>query len=154
MLAADEEGGAGRGKQSRSEKKSRKAMQKLGMKPVTGVTRVTIKKSKNVRIALKSSQARGYGRGELQGTGTLLWGEGEGGAGKGRSRNAVPACRTSYQHGWPQLAKLRRPTGAWRESVACACSSPTSTRLDPHTATFSPCAPAPVPFVTTCRFCS
>jgi hypothetical protein len=41
------EGGA-RGKQSRSEKKSRKAVQKLGMKPVPGVTRVTIKKSKNV----------------------------------------------------------------------------------------------------------
>lgn len=37
------------GKQSRSEKKSRKAMMKLGMKPVPGVTRVTIKKSKNVR---------------------------------------------------------------------------------------------------------
>lgn len=45
-----EEGGGpgGRGKQSRSEKKSRKAMQKLGMKPVPGVSRVTIKKSKNV----------------------------------------------------------------------------------------------------------
>ena len=39
----------GRGRQSRSEKKSRKAMQKLGMKPMPGVTRVTIKKSKNVR---------------------------------------------------------------------------------------------------------
>ena len=38
-----------RGKQSRSEKKSRKAIQKLGMKPVPGVMRVTIKKSKNVR---------------------------------------------------------------------------------------------------------
>jgi len=37
-------------KQSRSEKKSRKAMMKLGMKPVTGVTRVTIKRAKNVRI--------------------------------------------------------------------------------------------------------
>ena len=37
-----------RSKQSRSEKKSRKAMQKLGMKPVPGVSRVTIKKSKNV----------------------------------------------------------------------------------------------------------
>ena len=41
------EGGAG-GKQSRSEKKSRKAMQKLGMKPVSNINRVTIKKSKNV----------------------------------------------------------------------------------------------------------
>lgn len=36
-------------KQSRSEKKSRKAMLKLGMKPVTDVSRVTIKRSKNVK---------------------------------------------------------------------------------------------------------
>lgn len=35
-------------KQSRSEKKSRKAMMKLGMKPVTGVSRITIKRAKNV----------------------------------------------------------------------------------------------------------
>ncbi|KAG5083260.1 hypothetical protein JHK84_053298 [Glycine max] len=33
---------SGRSKQTRSEKKSRKAMLKLGMKPVTGVSRVTI----------------------------------------------------------------------------------------------------------------
>lgn len=45
------EDGSIRGKQSRSEKKSRKAMQKLGMKPVPGVSRVTIKKSKNVRLS-------------------------------------------------------------------------------------------------------
>lgn len=49
-----EDGGAGDGKskQSRSEKKSRKAMQKLGMKPVLGVTRVTIKKSKNILFVI------------------------------------------------------------------------------------------------------
>ncbi|KAK6926097.1 Nascent polypeptide-associated complex subunit alpha-like, UBA domain [Dillenia turbinata] len=42
-------GGAGESsKQSRSEKKSRKAMLKLGMKPVTGVSRVTIKRTKNI----------------------------------------------------------------------------------------------------------
>ncbi|KAG1362410.1 hypothetical protein COCNU_10G006290 [Cocos nucifera] len=35
-------------KQSRSEKKGRKAMLKLGMKPVTGVSRVTVKKTKNI----------------------------------------------------------------------------------------------------------
>uniref|UniRef100_A0A0E0CUC9 NAC-A/B domain-containing protein n=1 Tax=Oryza meridionalis TaxID=40149 RepID=A0A0E0CUC9_9ORYZ len=35
-------------KQSRSEKKSRKAMIKLGMKPVTGVSRITIKRAKNI----------------------------------------------------------------------------------------------------------
>ncbi|XP_009605401.1 nascent polypeptide-associated complex subunit alpha-like protein 2 [Nicotiana tabacum] len=41
-------GGSESSKQSRSEKKSRKAMLKLGMKPVTGVSRVTIKRTKNV----------------------------------------------------------------------------------------------------------
>ncbi|OWM75506.1 hypothetical protein CDL15_Pgr021670 [Punica granatum] len=38
----------GSSKQSRSEKKSRKAMLKLGMKPIPGVTRVTIKRTKNI----------------------------------------------------------------------------------------------------------
>ncbi|KAK1399388.1 nascent polypeptide-associated complex subunit alpha-like protein 2 [Heracleum sosnowskyi] len=41
-------GGSESSKQSRSEKKSRKAMLKLGMKPVTGVSRVTIKRTKNI----------------------------------------------------------------------------------------------------------
>lgn len=57
---AGEEGG--RGKQSRSEKKSRKAMQKLGMKPVPGVMRVQIRKSKNVS-AERRGQAAGGRRG-------------------------------------------------------------------------------------------
>jgi len=48
-----EEGGP-KGKQSRSEKKSRKAMQKLGMKPVPGVSRVTIKKSKNILFVIQT----------------------------------------------------------------------------------------------------
>lgn len=50
FLRAGEQGGdgSGRSKQSRSEKKSRKAMLKLGMKPIPGVSRVTVKKSKNV----------------------------------------------------------------------------------------------------------
>lgn len=47
-----EEGDAARAKQSRSEKKSRKAMQKLGMKPVPGVMRVTVKKSKNILFVI------------------------------------------------------------------------------------------------------
>mmetsp|Transcript_31803 Transcript_31803/g.36171 ORF Transcript_31803/g.36171 Transcript_31803/m.36171 type:complete len:217 (+) Transcript_31803:125-775(+) len=38
--------------QNRSEKKSRKAMQKLGMRPVQGVLRVTVKKSKNVLFVI------------------------------------------------------------------------------------------------------
>lgn len=43
---------SGRSKQSRSEKKSRKAMLKLGMKPTTGVSRVTVKKSKNILFVI------------------------------------------------------------------------------------------------------
>lgn len=42
------QGGTEGSKQSRSEKKSRKAMLKLGLKPIDGVTRVTIKRTKNV----------------------------------------------------------------------------------------------------------
>merc|ERR1711931_35166 len=39
-------------KQSRSEKKARKAMSKLGLKPVQGVNRVTIRKSKNILFVI------------------------------------------------------------------------------------------------------
>lgn len=38
--------------QNRNEKKARKAMLKLGMKPVPGILRVTVKKSKNVLFAI------------------------------------------------------------------------------------------------------
>ncbi len=51
MCLAVGEDGERRNKQSRSEKKSRKAVQKLGMKPVPNVVRVQIKKSKNVRVS-------------------------------------------------------------------------------------------------------
>ncbi|XP_041023349.1 nascent polypeptide-associated complex subunit alpha-like protein 1 [Juglans microcarpa x Juglans regia] len=44
--------GTARSKQSRSEKKSRKAMLKLGMKPIPGVSRVTVKKSKNILFVI------------------------------------------------------------------------------------------------------
>eukprot|EP00929_Paragymnodinium_shiwhaense_P041188 TRINITY_DN213_c0_g6_i1.p1 TRINITY_DN213_c0_g6~~TRINITY_DN213_c0_g6_i1.p1 ORF type:complete len:208 (-),score=115.01 TRINITY_DN213_c0_g6_i1:22-645(-) len=46
------EGQAGPGKQNRAEKKSRKAVAKLGMKPVPGISRVTIKKSKNILFVI------------------------------------------------------------------------------------------------------
>ncbi|XP_077454752.1 uncharacterized protein nacad [Stigmatopora argus] len=41
-----------RAKQSRSEKKARKAMSKLGLKPVHGVTRITIRKSKSILFVI------------------------------------------------------------------------------------------------------
>lgn len=40
-------------KQSRSEKKARKAMTRLGLKQITGVTRVTIRKTKNILFVIK-----------------------------------------------------------------------------------------------------
>eukprot|EP01062_Namystynia_karyoxenos_P013100 TRINITY_DN1471_c0_g2_i1.p2 TRINITY_DN1471_c0_g2~~TRINITY_DN1471_c0_g2_i1.p2 ORF type:complete len:216 (+),score=111.39 TRINITY_DN1471_c0_g2_i1:85-648(+) len=55
-----------KGRQTRSEKKSRKVMQKFGLKPVTGCLRVTIKKNKNVVFVIaqpdvyKSPQANTY----------------------------------------------------------------------------------------------
>merc|ERR1712192_281803 len=45
---------SGKPKQSRSEKKSRKAMAKLGMKPVPGIIRVTVKKSKTFSSSSRS----------------------------------------------------------------------------------------------------
>jgi len=53
VSASEDEGEKGKsGKVNRSEKKSRKAMQKLGMKPVSGITRVTIKRSKNILFVI------------------------------------------------------------------------------------------------------
>jgi nascent polypeptide-associated complex subunit alpha len=40
------------GKQNRAEKKCRKAIQKLGMKPVEGIVRVTVKKQKNILFVI------------------------------------------------------------------------------------------------------
>ncbi|KAK1277552.1 hypothetical protein QJS04_geneDACA003642 [Acorus gramineus] len=56
ILIGEQGDASGRSKQSRSEKKSRKAMLKLGMKPIPGVSRVTVKKSKNAKIEDLSSQ--------------------------------------------------------------------------------------------------
>merc|ERR1712196_518741 len=53
MEDESEDAAGGKGKQSRSEKKSRKAMAKLGMKPVPGIIRVTVKKSKNILFVIK-----------------------------------------------------------------------------------------------------
>merc|ERR1712199_115101 len=53
MEDESEDAAGGKGKQSRSEKKSCKAMQKLGMKPVPGIIRVTVKKSKNILFVIK-----------------------------------------------------------------------------------------------------
>lgn len=49
-----EEQEQGKGKQSRNEKKARKAISKLGLKNITGITRVTIRKSKNILFVINN----------------------------------------------------------------------------------------------------
>jgi len=51
-FAALQEEPVSKAKQSRSEKKARKAMSRLGLKVVSGVTRVTIRKSKNILFVI------------------------------------------------------------------------------------------------------
>merc|ERR1719229_811689 len=46
--------GQERSKQNRAEKKSRKAVSKLGMKPIPGIVRVTVKKSKNILFVISA----------------------------------------------------------------------------------------------------
>jgi len=52
LEAAGEGAGGEKGKVNRAEKKSRKAVSKLGMKPVPGIVRVTVKKSKNILFVI------------------------------------------------------------------------------------------------------
>merc|ERR1711913_234815 len=47
------EEGVSKNKQSRGEKKARKIMSKLGLKQITGVSRVTIRKSKNILFVIQ-----------------------------------------------------------------------------------------------------
>eukprot|EP01084_Bolivina_argentea_P087711 158421_1 len=50
---AGADAGAAKGaKQNRQEKKARKALQKLGVKPVAGINRVTMKKAKDVLFVI------------------------------------------------------------------------------------------------------
>ena len=49
----DDEEGDDKGKQNRSEKKSRKAVIKLGMKQIANVTRITMKKAQNILFVVR-----------------------------------------------------------------------------------------------------
>merc|ERR1740130_569294 len=53
-LEGGDDGKGEAGKQNRQEKKSRKAVAKLGMKPVPGIVRVTVKKSKNILFVIST----------------------------------------------------------------------------------------------------
>lgn len=51
-VSGAQEEAVSKAKQSRSEKKARKALSKLGLRPVTGVSRVTIRKAKNILFVI------------------------------------------------------------------------------------------------------
>jgi len=51
-----QDGDAAKGKHNRSEKKSRRMIQKLGMKQIHGMSRVTVKKSKNVLLVIHNPE--------------------------------------------------------------------------------------------------
>jgi len=51
---AGDQGGAEGHKQSRAEKKSRKALSKMGLKPVSDITRCTIRKQKNIMFVISN----------------------------------------------------------------------------------------------------
>jgi hypothetical protein len=108
MLLCTSGDDSGKAKQSRSEKKSRKAMLKLGMKPVPGVTRVTIKKSKNVRRSLFGVAATGRVRSQKPG-GTLAGDAGDAAAFRERGGAATPraprSSRGAQRRAWPPNGK-------------------------------------------------
>ncbi|KAL8135302.1 hypothetical protein AgCh_010096 [Apium graveolens] len=58
-VCAPEGGVSGRSKQSGIEEKNLKVILKLGMKPIPGVSRVTVKKSKNILFVTIRCEAAG-----------------------------------------------------------------------------------------------
>lgn len=53
---AEGEGEEGAGKHSKAEKKARKHLQKLGLKQVEGITRVTLRKGKNILMKIQAPE--------------------------------------------------------------------------------------------------
>ncbi|CDF40767.1 unnamed protein product [Chondrus crispus] len=100
MAAQGEE--EGEVKHSRAEKKSRKALQKLGLKTVSGVTRVTVKKNKNYLFVIskpevyKSPQSDTY----------IIFGEA-----KIEDLSAVAQNRAAEQFKMPDMGAVGMPAG-------------------------------------------
>ena len=86
--------------QNRNEKKARKAMLKLGMKPYPGILRVTVKKSKNVLFAINKPDVFQSSKGETY----VIFGEAKSEDQTGASQAA--AAKTTHEHhsqipSWP-----------------------------------------------------
>merc|ERR1719343_1836410 len=100
--------------QNRNEKKARKAMTKLGMKPVPGILRVTVKKSKNVLFAInkpdvfKSSNAETY----------VIFGEAKSEDQTGASQAAAAKqLRQEAAAAAPAMPEMEEPSGEADEAI-------------------------------------
>lgn len=107
--------------QNRNEKKSRKAMQKLGMRPVPGVLRVTVKKSKNVLFVIhkpdvfKSPNADTY----------VVFGEA-----KSEDSSAVSQAAAAKQFQTMPQSAAATPDAAAAAALAAAAAAGTATPVE------------------------
>ena len=112
--------GEGAGKQNRSEKKSRKAMQKLGMKAVPDIIRVTVKKSKNILFVIsrpdvfKSPSSDTY----------IIFGEAKIEDLSAQAQSAAAEqFRTPEVNSMPSAGETAAPAGDDEEAVGWGCAS-------------------------------
>lgn len=90
-------------KHSRAEKKSRKALQKLGLKTVSGVTRVTVKKNKNYLFVISKPEVYKSPNSDTY----ILFGEA-----KIEDLSAAAQNRAAEQFKMPDMGALGVPPGA------------------------------------------
>lgn len=90
-------------KHSRAEKKSRKALQKLGLKTVSGVTRVTVKKNKNYLFVISKPEVYKSPNSDTY----ILFGEA-----KIEDLSAAAQNRAAEQFKMPDMGALGVPSGA------------------------------------------
>jgi len=116
--AETDEAAARGGKQNRSEKKARKAMQKLGMKQIPGITRVTVKKAKNILFVIskpdvfKSPNSDTY----------IIFGEA-----KIEDMNAANAAQNAAVEQYKAPAEAEQPVGKPAPTMETVAEEPETT---------------------------
>ena len=130
----DEEGGDedGRGKQNRAEKKARKAIQKLGLKPVANVARVIVKKGKSATFVISSPTVfRAPGMDTY-----VIFGQPDSEGAAGGPPRGVPAC------GCPSAGAGSAPSLLPPVSEAALTSSQwVGASAMPHNSAYNPTGP-------------
>lgn len=108
-------------KQNRNEKKSRKAMQKLGMRPVPGVLRVTVKKSKNVLFVIHKPDVFKFPSAETY----VVFGEA-----KSEDSSAASQAAAAKQFQQQQHASVASAGAASPSSIPTPSSMPSISDID------------------------